>query len=321
MSQTTMPRNSILALVIFTLLAVACGSEPTTTPSLIRESTQTNGPVLPTAQKLKQAGQELLSAFFTAVEAQDGATLHGLLVADIRERCTPEQVQRSLAGFDEFFPQIEVKAVYADLEDPNRAIAQVSLLADPETGLEGSPSSSADVSPFPMVQEDGQWRLDLPIGCPLAEDSSQKVPEALVTDWRYDGSTYKVVSGIAGDVPPVWVEHGWTGGGVLVYLSDQEVTCDDFPTEVVNGFPPLPTVDGATIWLKLTEKNAAAALDYASFDIRTSVGNSGLGTDAVRAGLAALEGGRMHGWLEYATAEDDDPQVEVSGTFDVPFCG
>ena len=200
-------------------------------------------------------------------------------------------------------------------------MAQVSLIADPETGLEGSASPGADVFPFPMEQEDGQWRLDLPIGCPLAEDSGQKVPEASVTDWRYEGSTYEVVSGIAGAVPQFWVERGWTGGGVLVYLSDQEITCDDFPTEVVNEFPPPLTVVGATIWLKLTEKNAGATLDYASFDIRASEGNSGLGTDAVRAGLTALDGGRVHGWLEYATAEDDDPQVEVSGTFDVPFCG
>ena len=107
-----------------------------------------------------------------------------------------------------------------------------------------------------------------------------------------------------------------------MYLSDQEITCDDFPREVVNEFPPPLTVVGANIWLKLTEKNAAAALEFASFDIRDSAGNSGLGTDAVRAGLTALEGGRVHGWLEYATADDDaGPQVKVSGTFDVPFCG
>ena len=153
-----------------------------------------------------------------------------------------------------------------------------------------------------------------------------EAPEAPVTDWRFDGSTYEVVSGIAGDVSPAWVERGWTGSGVLVYLSDQEITCADFPREVVNRFPPLPTVDGATIWLKLTEKNPSAALDYANFVIIISVDNpgdsgSGLGTNDVRAGLTALEGGRVRGWLEFASA-DGDPgaQVEVAGTFDVPFC-
>ena len=84
-----MARNSIFALVIFTLLVVACGSGPTATPTPIQEPTQTPGPVLPTAQELKQAGEDLFSAFFTAVDAQDGAALHALLVADIRDRTTP----------------------------------------------------------------------------------------------------------------------------------------------------------------------------------------------------------------------------------------
>ena len=101
-----MSRNSILALVIFTTLAGACSSEPAATASPIPEPTQTTDPVLPTAQELKQAGKELFSAFFTAVEAQDIATLHRLLVADIRERCSPEQVRQALASDDGLFPEL-----------------------------------------------------------------------------------------------------------------------------------------------------------------------------------------------------------------------
>ena len=171
--------GSIPALVILTLLAVACGSGPTTTPSPISESTQSAGPVLPTAQELKQAGQDLFRAFFTAVEAKDAAALHDLLEADIREHCTPEQVEQSLAFGDESFPELEVKAVFVDLEDPNRALAQVRLEAEPEAGLEDFASNIATILPFPMVREDGQWRLGLPFfpageGCPLPENSSQE---------------------------------------------------------------------------------------------------------------------------------------------------
>ena len=163
------------------------------------------------------------------------------------------------------------------------------------------------------------FALSLAVGC---GGGGSEQPAAPVTDWRFGGSTHEVVSGVAGDLPDFWVERGWTGGGVLVYLSDQEITCDDFPTEVVNEFPPRPTVDGATIWLKLTEKNTSAALDYASFDIETSDTSAGLGTDAVRASFTALEGGRMRGWFEFTSAEDDaGSKVDVSGTFDVPFCG
>ena len=88
----------ILGLVIFTVITVACGSEPTATPSPIPAPTPDPGPVLPSSRELKQAGKELFSAFFTAVEAQDGAALHGLMVADIRERCSPERLQQALAA-------------------------------------------------------------------------------------------------------------------------------------------------------------------------------------------------------------------------------
>ena len=167
----------VLALLTFTLLAVACGSGSTATPSSTPESTQTPGPVLPTAQELKQDGQELFSAFFAAVEAKDGAALHGLLEADIREQCTPEQVEQSVA-FEDDFPNLQVTAVFVDLEDPNRALAQVSLLGEPEPGLEGFASNIATTFPFPMVREDGKWRLGIPFfpageGCPLPESSSQ----------------------------------------------------------------------------------------------------------------------------------------------------
>ena len=171
--------GTFVALAIFALLSVACGSGPTTTLSPSPVPTPTPGPVLPTAQDLKQAGEELFSALFTAVETQDFATFHGLLTADIREQCTPEQLQQSLAFDDRLFPKLEVRSVFMDLEDPNRALAQVSLREDPEAGLEGFAPSIATIFPFPMVQEDGQWRLDLSFlltgaGCPFAQGSSQE---------------------------------------------------------------------------------------------------------------------------------------------------
>ena len=174
-----MPRAPIIALVIFTLLAVACSSGAATTPSPIPEATQTIDPDLPTAQELKQSSRELFSAFFTAIEDQDADVLHGLLTADIRERCTPEQVQQSLGPEDEFFPELEVKAVFLDLEDPNTALVQVSLLEEPEAGLAGMAASVATIFPFPMVQEDGQWRLSFPFfpkgeDCPFDDGSSQE---------------------------------------------------------------------------------------------------------------------------------------------------
>ena len=73
---------SIFVSSILVLLS-ACGGEslPTATPGLAQ----------PTAQELKQAGQELFDTFSASIATGDAAGLHGIFVADIRERCTVEQ--------------------------------------------------------------------------------------------------------------------------------------------------------------------------------------------------------------------------------------
>ena len=95
-----------------TLGAMACGQDGTPTPS--------PDPTLPTSQEVRQAGDELFSAFSAAVQAHDGAAFQELLVAPLRERCTVEQVQGALAG-DVPFLDVDVKAVFLGLENPNRA--------------------------------------------------------------------------------------------------------------------------------------------------------------------------------------------------------
>lgn len=127
-------------------------------------------PTLPTSQELRQAGDELFSAFSAAVQE--------LLVAPLRERCTVEQVQGALAG-DVPFLDVDVKAVFLDLENPSRALVRVALQEEPEEGLGGLATTFATLFPFPMVREEGEWRLDLLAlaggrdteeGCPFAED-------------------------------------------------------------------------------------------------------------------------------------------------------
>ena len=80
--------SPISTLVITVALLVACGAKatPTATPGL----------ALPTAQELKQAGQELFDTFSASIQSADAAALHGIFVADLRERCTAEQIQESL---------------------------------------------------------------------------------------------------------------------------------------------------------------------------------------------------------------------------------
>ena len=169
--------SPVSTLVIIATLLAACGAEatPTATPGL----------VLPTAQELKRAGQELFDTFSASIQSADAAALRGIFVADLSERCTAEQIQESLLSSEvPPFPNAEVRTVFLDLEDPSRALMQLALLDQPEGSLEAV--ALALTTPFAMVREDGEWRLSFPLlgialgkGCPFAENSSQQASETL----------------------------------------------------------------------------------------------------------------------------------------------
>ena len=167
--------------------------------------------------------------------------------------------------------------------------------------------------------------LGLAGACLPAEATTETTtaPTEAATSWSFDGTTYPIVSGIAGDVPPVWAEHGWSGEGIIVYLSDQHITCDDFPLGDDRQFPPPLTPTGATITLKATEKGVNSTLEYAFFDIQTEHGGSGRGTDQVGFGVTSVEGGSpgvVRGWLDFHEEGPRLPRLDVSGTFEVQFC-
>ena len=173
---------AVLTISLLALLA-ACGNEAT--------PTENPGPASSAAQDLKQAAQELWDTFSASTQTLDGAAaLHGIFIADIRERCTVEQMQETLASGEAAFPDIEVRSVFLDLEDPSRALMQLALLDPPEGNpksvgnLQGIASGFAYAFPFPMVREQGVWRLGFSIlamgtepGCPFAQNPGQQASE------------------------------------------------------------------------------------------------------------------------------------------------
>ena len=169
-----MQRPFTIAVLTFSLLAllVACGKEAT--------PTATPGTASPTAQELKQAAQELWDVFSTPTVTLDAAAaLHGIFIADVRERCPVEQMQETLWSGEAPFPDIEVESVFLDLHDPSRALMQLALLDQPKN--EAHASGFAFAFPFPMVREQGEWRLGFPIlanasqeGCPFSGFSNDE---------------------------------------------------------------------------------------------------------------------------------------------------
>ena len=170
-----MKRSFNIVVLMFSLLVLiaACGEDAT--PTAI------SGPALSTAQELKQAGLELFDTFSASIQARDAVSLHGIFVADLRERCTVEQLQESLATDGVFFPNAEVRTVFLDLVDPSRALMELVAIDPPEGNLDAIASGLIFTFPFPMVREEGQWRFSFPslpmvpgVGCPFAEDPSHE---------------------------------------------------------------------------------------------------------------------------------------------------
>ena len=159
---------SALSLALIVILA-ACSSESTESPA--------GTSLLPASLELKQAGQELFDAFSTSMQDGDGAALHAIFVADLRQRCTVEQVQESLTSSGNPFPNAEVSSIYLDLEDHSNALMQLTLLDQPDGSPTGLSAGFILAFPFPMEFEGDEWKLGFPSigqvsggGCPFAGD-------------------------------------------------------------------------------------------------------------------------------------------------------
>ena len=180
-------------LALLAVISTACAElshtptpRATPTPTPIPSPTPTPGPVLPVISDVKEAGQKIFTAFSEVAKTGNAEILHGLLAVDIRERCTVEQLQQGLTSDDALFPDVDVREVYVDLEDPTRVLLQVVLREEPDDTLLGLASALIAVFPFPMLNEGGQWRLSFPgfaldqvEGCPFGEDSDDEVDPAV----------------------------------------------------------------------------------------------------------------------------------------------
>ena len=206
-----MKRPRILAVLAFSLLVVLAACNGETTPAQTADPSQT------TALELKQAAQELWDVFSTSTVTLDAAAaLHGIFIADIRKRCTIEQMQESLWSGEAPFPNIEVGSVFLDLEDPSRALIQLDLLDQPRD--EAHASGFAFAFPFPLVREQGEWRLGFPIlanpsqeGCPFSGFSSNQ-EEVSVAPRQLDATPQSAFPRLA-PPPGAQVIGGSSGGG------------------------------------------------------------------------------------------------------------
>lgn len=146
-----------------------------------------------------------------------------------------------------------------------------------------------------------------------------------LTSWTYDGVDHPVISGIAAEQPPVWVEKGWPADAIVIYLSDREITCADFPLGSEDRFPPIPHDEGAIVTLRFSADTPNEDAEYLTFDVLTATGENGVGTDSFTGGIDIVGSGearRVEGWIEHDRPGDgrNTPPTSASGSFNIPFC-
>ncbi len=79
------------------------------------------------------------------------------------------------------YPDMGVKEVFVAAGNSEEAFIKMELLGEPKEGDQGLRDAYVAALPFPIVREDGRWRmvLQFPIigdGCPFVYSSSSQEP-------------------------------------------------------------------------------------------------------------------------------------------------
>lgn len=217
-------RSAALVLLpgLFIVLMLSCRSTATAVPA-----TDTNpvagsatGPQLPDAAALKRSAQDLFDRLDEAIATRDAAAVYAKMTREVTDRCTLEQFQRDFVDNQDSssIPDFEVETVFLDLDDFDRAIAEVSNRALPDADRMAFPASAF---PVHIVRESGEWRFSfarfLPEGddCPFADDTDEDA-----TPTPEPAPRPSEVSGFGADSPfvefeppPGDVSHGSSLGG------------------------------------------------------------------------------------------------------------
>ncbi len=208
-------RSAALVLLpgLFIVLMLSCRPTATAVPA-----TDTNpvagsapGPQLPDAAALKRSAQDLLDRLAEAIATRDAAAVYAKMTREVTDRCTLEQFQRDFVDNQDSssIPDFEVETVFLDLDDFDRAIAEVSNRALPDADRM---AFAASAFPVDIVRESGEWRLSfarlLPEGddCPFADDTDEDAtPTPRPSGVSGFGADYPFVEF---EPPPGDVSHG-----------------------------------------------------------------------------------------------------------------
>lgn len=135
---------------VFLALVVACGSDDPTDVANHQS-----------ADEIEKAAQELFANWLEATQNRDAATFHSLVAADVRDRCTIEQLDQFFTNDNDAFtyPEMHVKEVFLAAGNSEEAFMTMELRNEPRTGRDGAIDAYVASVPYPIVREDGKWRM------------------------------------------------------------------------------------------------------------------------------------------------------------------
>ena len=151
-----------LALFLSALLTLlACGPAATPTPTVGFEPAATEVVVPPATEApvadrdgddgVQEAVQVLFDTWNQALQEKDAALFQSVLTRQLADSCQLEDLQSWLDQGEDFLANVEVRAVFLDVADPSRALAEIT------TGQQCR-GASRGISNLPMACGAGRWR-------------------------------------------------------------------------------------------------------------------------------------------------------------------
>ncbi len=201
------------------LTLLACGPAATPTPTMGIEPAATEVVAPPATEApvadadrdgddgVQEAVQVLFDTWNQALQEKDAALFQSVLTRQLADSCQLEDLQSWLDQGEDFLANVEVRAVFLDVADPNRAFAEVTARQ------QAGPAGASPTYPWPVGLEDGTWRAGFLYGpveiCPYVVSDRPSGPDGRENEFpQIPGLDLNRREDILAAVPGARVVHG-----------------------------------------------------------------------------------------------------------------
>ena len=141
------------SLLLVLLLSIGCSDAPTeaTDPSA---ATEAPGGLGDSGQEVAAAVQQLFETWNRALVSRDAELFRSVLARELAGVCGLDELQSWFDQGEDVLAQVIVRSVFVDVADPSRAFAEITTMED------AGRSEESPTFPWPVVLEDGKWRVE-----------------------------------------------------------------------------------------------------------------------------------------------------------------